>query len=149
MDNINIDNTSPEYAQISIDSPLQPVAIQKLSSDALEDRSAIASLGLSNTTGISQQQFKDSIVNGEENVIRQQAASKLDQTKIGWAKQMVDQFGTRLPDDTLQTMLKAQNPNSVFEEHYAKSYMDFVNWPKQDDKRDNWAWTVANTHPEA
>jgi hypothetical protein len=142
---INLDDTSNN--QISLDTA-QPTALTKLSSDAVEDRSSIASLGLSNTTGIPQQEFRDAIGTGNEASIRQRAADVVNQTKINWAKKMIDQYGSNLPDDTLQTMLKAQDPNSVFEEHYAKSYMDYLNWPKDKEQRDNWAWTTANMYPE-
>jgi hypothetical protein len=143
---INLDDT-PETNQVNLDYS-RPTRLNPLSPDGVEDRSAIASIGLSATTGISKDEFKDAIATGNEDAIRQKAASAITNTKVNWAKQMINQYGNNLPDDTLQTMLKAQDPNSVFEDHYAKAYMDFLNWPKDNEVRDNWAWTTANAYPE-
>jgi hypothetical protein len=145
---INLDDQNTEV-QINLDHPNQISAVQSLPSDAIEDRSAIASIGLSNTTGITQSQFREAIQNGQEDNIRKLAASRINDVKISMAKDKIAKDGDRLSNTELQTMLKAQDPNSVFEEHYAKAYMNYLNWPKDNDSKDNWAWTVADTHPEA
>src|SRR5713226_2702783 len=119
---------TPQQSQITLEDP--KAVTSDLSPDAVQYRSDNAHFGLTNQTLFTKDDWSKAIQNGQEDVLRSTAAAKVNSGRIDMAKQLINTYGDQLPDGVLQTMLKAQDPKSVVEEHYAKTYMDFLNWPK-------------------
>lgn len=113
------------------------------------NRAETASFGLTNPTGIPKDTFHQAITNGQESTIRVEAANKVDGIKQQMAKQLISERGDTMSDEELITLLKAQDPNSVFEDHFANSYIQHIFWPTNPDNnaQDSDAFKQFKTFP--
>lgn len=138
---LSIDTSTPE-GQLSISEDGDTRPVPRLPTDVLEDRSNKASFGLTDKTGIPKSDFDKYIHGDKETDIRQLAATKVDTVKQQMAKQWIDSMGANLTDEKLRDQLKSQDPNSVFEEHYASEWMKRLGWAKdlKRNAQDSWLY---------
>lgn len=94
-------------------------------------RAARAAMGVKDKTGIDEDQIQNAITSGKEDQIRQQTASTIDSQRLTNAMGLVN---TTTDPDQIAQMFQLQDPETVFERHYAKEYMSKIDWPKDPDK---------------
>lgn len=145
-------STTPEQAQdepIAVDTPSIP------SPETADKRATDASFGMAGTLGMSAQDYRDAFLTGQEQSVRKMAASTIDQKfNENNQKALVDRIRQKPIEelnpadmDVLLAPRKTTDPNVVFENEFAKKYMDHLNWPLQEDGI-NWMKSVAIKHPD-
>lgn len=95
---------------------------------------------------------------GKEPALRQDVAATVDYQKAAKRQQMISDIAAKKggplnPEDLsiIEASLNAPptDPKSVFEEHYAKQYMDHLNWPTVDTDTDSWYNEAVKLMPGA
>src|SRR5258705_2663185 len=129
---------TPQGASVSIDTggntyPLPDAIVTR--------RASKAHFGLSSQVDKTFDDYKMAIQNGQEDTIRQDVASQLDAKKMAAAQDQIQSYVTssNAPQaDVIQRMSEqasqTTDPQHVFEDQYAKQYMDFLRLPKVAEK---------------
>lgn len=119
-------DSADNYPKLPVDTKLNPEYAQ-----AMAARAARAAMGVKDKTGIDEAQIQTAISQGQEDQVRGQAAATID------SQRMTDAMGlikTTTDPDQIAQMFKLQDPETVFERHYAKEYMSRIDWPKDPGK---------------
>lgn len=144
VSNIAVDEPAPITPLVIDDG--QPQAVP-LPPEVAAARANKAAFGLSKVTGKSKDDYVNAISSGAEGVARQDDAAKVDGLRVQMAKDMLAQGQFSSVQD-VANLTKATDPNAVFEEHYAKEYIDKLNWSGSDRDKDSWLYDAMVGVPE-
>lgn len=136
---MSIDDDTRDPAPMSIDDGAASFIPPKLPIGVINSRAAKADLGLAGKTDVTQDTFATSIKDGKEPEARADAANQITQSRIQFAQDMIRQ-GKVNDIEAITNLVKPVDPDMVVETHYADAYMNHLDWPKQTDSIDSWAY---------
>jgi len=151
-----IDAYNPDQDQEFI--PAVPVDTPIASSPAVaEDRAKRANFGLQGKVKETYPDYYQSMLNGKEDQLRDSVAAQIGYENVRKRNQAISYVASRIgrplvPDDlnTIDRKLAGEpdSPSSVFEDHFAKQYMSYLNWPQSKPDNTTWLKTAQTEHPE-
>jgi hypothetical protein len=152
MDNpIQIDGPAQDQSPlIDIDTSVSPNI--PLSPDVASSRATKANFGLSKQTDKTYEDYTKAITDGNEEGMRRDASSQVDQSNylksqqtvqdIVKGKSALSSLDVKLVQNAVDKGTKTTDPSSIFEEKFAEEYMNYLHWPSQPPDASPW-WDSA------
>lgn len=144
------EDNQPGIPTIEDDSP------PALSTDVAADRAKKADFGLSGKITESYQDLLKGLQEGKESVLRNSAAAQIAyknaMVKSQAATKMASAIEGPLNEEDLNMIdrrfAEPDLPASIFEDHFAKRYMDHMNWQSHNPDSSSWLKTATDNYPD-
>lgn len=156
MDQIPAYNPSQDEKNL-IQSPPPEIDTSSMPVELAEDKAKKANFGLEGKIKESYTDLVNSLVKGQENQVRQSAAAQIAYKNAMARSQIVSKAASAIQGPLNQEDLdmidrriaEPDMPESIFEDHFAKRYMDHMNWQSHDADSTGWLKTATDNYPDA
>ena len=151
MDEIQAYNPSQDDNNL-IQAPTEQTAPATVPTPIAENKAKKANFGLEGKIQESYQDLLKSIKEGQEQQVRQSAASQIAYKNAMVRNQIIPKVASTIQgplntDDLAmidRRIAEPDMPQSIFEDHFAKRYMDHLNWQSHDPDSTGWLKTATD-----